>query len=484
MTVATQTKKVTATGNGSATTFSFSPVVMTKVGDIVVTTTVIATGVETVRTEGTGSTNWSTTIVAGDYPTTGSIVYPADTVTPLASTHTITVSRLLTLEQQTDLENQGGYFPETHEQQYDKFVMIDLQQQEVIDRTLAFPLTYAGSVVAEVPAPLNANYYLRVNVAGDALEWTAVSSATASASDVTPLAGAITGVAGTDANFARDDHVHPQTHIKGSNLTSAAELTINTDGRYFDVAGSTGPITSMAVAVNRKFTLQFNSTPTLTHHASNLDLPGGANIVAAAGDVAEFFSTATDKVQCLSYTRAAGTVDSLAQGKHTIWVSAEAMRPAATNGCSTLQNVETTALRPDMNVLDFATGADDHAQFSVAFPKNWNASTVTFRAFWTSTATDTDGVAIGLQGVSVADNVTIDAVYGTAVVVTDDAQSAAEECYVTAESGAVTISNAADDAITFFQVFRDVSDANDDMTEDMRLLGIQLFYTSNAKDDT
>jgi hypothetical protein len=480
MTVATQTKKVTATGNGSATTFSFSPVVMTEVGDIVVTTTVIATGVETARTEGTGSANWSTAIVAGDYPTTGSIVYPADEVTPLASTHTITVSRLLTLEQQTDLENQGGYFPETHEQQYDKFVMIDLQQQEVIDRTLAFPLTYAGSVVAEVPAPLNALYYLRVNTGADALEWVASSTTTASASDTAPLAGAITAAAGASGDFARNDHVHPQTFIKGTDIASASPLVLTgssagLDGRYFVVTG-TSSFTAMTVAANRFFVLEFAGALTMTHGAGTLDLPQGQNITTAAGDVAICFSTATNVVQVLNYAPFTG--------KNTIWVPAGAMRPAVTNGCAALTDVETTALRPDMQVLDFATAADDHAQFSVAFPKNWNASTVTFRAFWTSTATDTDGVAIGLQGVSVADNVTIDAVYGTAVVVTDDAQSAAEEVYVTAESSAVTISNAADDAITFFQVFRDVSNANDDMTEDMRLLGIQIFYTASARDDT
>src|SRR3990167_8899322 len=100
MTVTTQTKKVTATGNGVATTFSFSPIVMTAASNIIVTTTVIATGVETVRTQGTGATNWSTTIIEADYPTTGSIVYPADEVTPLPSTETITIKRVLTLEQQ------------------------------------------------------------------------------------------------------------------------------------------------------------------------------------------------------------------------------------------------------------------------------------------------------------------------------------------------------------------------------------------------
>jgi hypothetical protein len=171
-------------------------------------------------------------------------------------------------------------------------------------------------------------------------------------------------------------------------------------------------------------------------------------------------------------------------GKETIFVPAAAMTPTATNGCASLTTAETTSGRPDMNVLDFEASADTHAQFQIAFPKSWNEGTVTFQVFWTTTATDTDGVAWGLQGVAVSDNDTIDVAYGTAVVVTDDALSAAEDLCVTAESGAITIagSPAAAD-MCFFRIFRDVSDGNDDMAEDARLLGIKLFFTTDAAND-
>ncbi|MAE42395.1 hypothetical protein CMO93_01375 [Candidatus Woesearchaeota archaeon] len=173
------------------------------------------------------------------------------------------------------------------------------------------------------------------------------------------------------------------------------------------------------------------------------------------------------------------------QGKYTIFVPAAAMRPTSSNGCAVIADVETTSGRPDMQVLDFGANSDEHAQFQVAFPNSWNAGTITFKAFWTSAATDTDGVAVGLQGVAVSNDDTIDVAYGTAVVVTDDNISAAEDLLVTGESSAVTIGGtpAAGD-MCFFRVFRDVSDANDDMTEDMRLIGIQLYYTTNASDDT
>jgi hypothetical protein len=171
-------------------------------------------------------------------------------------------------------------------------------------------------------------------------------------------------------------------------------------------------------------------------------------------------------------------------GKETIWVPASAMQPTTSNGCSILTTVETTSGRPDMVVLDFDDGADEHAQFSVAFPKSWNLGTVTFKAYWTTTATDTDGCTWGLQGVAMNDNETIDVVYGTAVVVDDAAQGAAEELYVTAESGAVTIAGTpADEDLCFFRVFRDVSDSNDTMAEDARLLGIKLFFTTDAAND-
>ena len=120
----------------------------------------------------------------------------------------------------------------------------------------------------------------------------------------------------------------------------------------------------------------------------------------------------------------------------------------------------------------------------LSFPKRWNLGTVTFQVFWTTTATDTDGVAWGLQGVAVKDGDTIDVAYGTAIVVTDDAISNAEDTLVTVESAAVTIAGTPDDAdMVYFRLFRDVSDSNDDMTEDARLVGIKLFFTTNRGTD-
>ena len=256
-------------------------------------------------------------------------------------------------------------------------------------------------------------------------------------------------------------------------LSSAGLLTIADDFMIKD-GGTIGVATT-----NDAITIASNGIVTFKDDIVIKD----AGTIGSASDT-DAIAIASNGV--VNFTQAP-TVSSAAvktAGKETIFVPAAAMTPTVTNGCAGLTSAETTSGRPDMNVLDFDASSDEHAQFQVAFPKSWNEGTVTFQAFWTTTATDTDGVAWGLQGVAVSDNDTIDVAYGSAVVVTDDALGAAEDLCVTAESGAITLagSPAAGD-MSFFRIFRDVSDGNDDMAEDARLIGIKLLFTTDAAND-
>ena len=88
---------------------------------------------------------------------------------------------------------------------------------------------------------------------------------------------------------------------------------IPTTGDYFDVTGTTA-ITGMTVSSGRRFTLQFDGALTLTHHATNLILPGSANITTLAGDVAVCRAVATDQVKVVAYTKADGTAVAGASG--------------------------------------------------------------------------------------------------------------------------------------------------------------------------
>lgn len=93
---------------------------------------------------------------------------------------------------------------------------------------------------------------------------------------------------------------------KGADIASAATLTPGTDGNYFDVTGTTTITAIATVGVGTEITLHFDGALTLTHHATDLILPGGANITTASGDEAKFIEYATGDWRCVSYTKASG----------------------------------------------------------------------------------------------------------------------------------------------------------------------------------
>ena len=169
-------------------------------------------------------------------------------------------------------------------------------------------------------------------------------------------------------------------------------------------------------------------------------------------------------------------------GKETIWVPASAMYPNTTSGCADVAQVELSN-GPEIKTLDFDKDSDEFAQFAVAFPKSWNEGTVTFQAYFTADSTNTGTVSWALNGVAIADNDSINTAFGTAVAPTAKAHSGtANDLDVTAESGAVTIAGSpSTDEEVFFQIQRDVSE--DSLTADAKLLGIKLFFTTDAAND-
>ena len=271
--------------------------------------------------------------------------------------------------------------------------------------------------------------------------------------------------------------------------TTTSKVVVSTNGIHF----TKGAAPTTAVNTAAIFVKATGGQPELFFREENngdevqitangaLNIAAGGDVsgpaVAVDGDAVLFDSTTGKLIK-------SANAKPLLVGIHSIWVPAAAMKPTVSNGCATLASTETTSGRPDMNTLDFDDAADEHAQFDVAFPKSWNKGTITFRVHHTTTATDTDGVAWGLQGVAVGDSDTIDVAYGTAVVVTDTYQSTAEDEYVTDVSAALTIAGTpANSDRVIFRIFRDVSDAADTAVEDARLLGVTILFTVDASTD-
>ena len=170
-------------------------------------------------------------------------------------------------------------------------------------------------------------------------------------------------------------------------------------------------------------------------------------------------------------------------GTETMWIPANALYLPTTNPADAA-SVETTALRPELKVLDFDASTAQYAQFAIAMPKSWNLGTVTYQVFWSPSTTNTGNCIFGLQGVSCSEGDTADVAFGTAIEVTDAGIGTVEDVQMTAVSGAVTIAGSpADDDQTFFQLYRDAADGSDTFTGEARVLGIKLFYTTDAAND-
>ena len=238
-------------------------------------------------------------------------------------------------------------------------------------------------------------------------------------------------------------------------------------------------------------TLKVDDVIARTGNAMNLGVsgdtitvPSGATISVPSGATINVAGTATGLLTSgnIGTSVQAYNAGTKIAGKETIWVPAVAMYPNSTAGCADIAQVELTN-GPEIKVLDFDTSSDEHAQFSIAMPKSWNEGTITFQAYFTVTGTNTGTVAWGLSGVAISDNDSINTAFGTNVVATAKAHSGtSNDLNVTAESGAVTIAGtpAVGDQC-YFQVMRDVS--ADDQSGDARLLGIKIFFTTNAGND-
>lgn len=95
---------------------------------------------------------------------------------------------------------------------------------------------------------------------------------------------------------------------QSSNIASASTTSIGSaaTGNYINITGTT-TITSFGTnTAGMRRVLKFAGALTLTHNASSLILPTGANITTAAGDCATFIGEGSSNWRCVNYMRADG----------------------------------------------------------------------------------------------------------------------------------------------------------------------------------
>jgi len=203
---------------------------------------------------------------------------------------------------------------------------------------------------------------------------------------------------------------------KGSDVASATALPLLTDGNYFDVTG-TATITSFNATggAGTQVKLHFDAACTLTHN-SDLILPGGANIVTAAGDEADFIEFAAGDYRCTSYTKATGgpvlipanSIDSDAYVDASIdaeHLSATALYLDATPG------TDHTAVGPQTNTLAAGYGSAIMDLVYLGSASKWleadadaASTSINLLGIALEAKTDTQAMLVALSGSFVRDD--------------------------------------------------------------------------------
>lgn len=125
---------------------------------------------------------------------------------------------------------------------------------------------------------------------------------------VPSLASTTEVLTGTDAAKTTTPDAIAALWEAGTDITDGAAITIG-EGGYFNLITSTTAITSFSITTNkagRSFRVRFDTARTLTHNATSLILPGGANITTAQGDIAFVRSLGGGNVVVEQYSKASG----------------------------------------------------------------------------------------------------------------------------------------------------------------------------------
>jgi len=131
MTVSTTARKTTLDGNDSTTAFPFTFKVLDSDDvDVILTS---SAGTESTLTV---TTDYSIALNADqDTSPGGTVTYPVSG-DPLATGEKLTIVREMGLLQDTDLQNQADFYAETHEDVFDKLVMLIQDIKEQVDRSV------------------------------------------------------------------------------------------------------------------------------------------------------------------------------------------------------------------------------------------------------------------------------------------------------------------------------------------------------------
>jgi hypothetical protein len=210
MSIASETSRVDYVGNASTDEYDFTFLIFAE-DDLLVS----LRDTDDIETTLTLNTDYTVDGIAD--PDGGTITLTAGN---LGSGETLTIRRVRDIIQETDIRNQGEFFPETHEDTFDQLTMVDQQQQDEIDRSIKLPETVAATGFdTALPADITSSPgdVLAVNPDGDGFQF------------ITPVSGTLAGEVAGDLSLTTDGGSIVLTSPDG---TKSIRFGLDNDGNF------------------------------------------------------------------------------------------------------------------------------------------------------------------------------------------------------------------------------------------------------------
>ena len=282
MAINTTTRQTTAFTSGQTFAFAFK---VYEEGDVKVIRITNSTGAEEVLTI---TTHYTVTLNDDQNANPGGSITLVSSGSPvnLGSGFSIVITSKVTPLQQTEITNQGGFFPEVINDVLDKAAILDQQQQAILDKTIRFPLTQTvGGLEITENAANRANKTLVFDGSGDLSV-----SATVDGRDVSADGAKLDTI---EAN-AKDDQTAAEIRAL---VESASDSNVFTDADHTKLngieAGATGDLSASEVKALYEGNTNTNAfTDALVSKLNNIE--AGATGDQSASEIRTLVQSAND----------------------------------------------------------------------------------------------------------------------------------------------------------------------------------------------
>lgn len=268
---------------------------------------------------------------------------------------------------------------------------------------------------------------------------------------------------------------------QGSDIASASSTAICATGTsaYVKVTGTTTITSFGTAAAGCSRWVTFTGALQITHNATSMILPGGANFTTAAGDMIWAVSEGSGNWRVRVYPASGVAVVPNSNGVHKLFVPAQGL--SGYPGFAPAFTEQVPGGYPYAS-WDFDASSIEAVYFQISMPSSWNEGTITFVPVWTA-ASGSGNVVFDLHAYAIGDNEVLNPSLGALVTSTDTLQNTGR-LHRGPVSSALTIDGtpAANDMV-LFRLRRNAPDAGDTLNADAKLLGIEIFLTTDSATD-